>query len=133
MKKDPLFFCKNGIIIAKKNVFFLLQKKRHFKTKHYFIASKMSEKMAEKSFFYPYFDLPLFYQFNKKQEIIVMMKSRVIISEVITSTLLTFLLFITFDVLIQGYSDYHSWVFSIIIGGGVIYFLLLKHFSIQGR
>lgn len=66
MKKDPLFFCKNDIVIAKKNIFFLLQKKRHFKTKHYFRTSKKSLNLPKKTFFYPYFNLSLFYHFNKK-------------------------------------------------------------------
>lgn len=62
-----------------------------------------------------------------------MIPSRAIISEVITSTLLTLLLFIVFDVLIQGHSDYHNWIFSTLLGGGAIYFLVVKHCFSQGR
>ena len=50
-----------------------------------------------------------------------------LISEILKSTFLTITSFTLFDLLIQGYSDYHSWMLPILSSIGISYYVISKY------
>ncbi|MCG6202155.1 hypothetical protein [Psychromonas antarctica] len=52
--------------------------------------------------------------------------SKGILSEVIKSTLLTFASFTLFDLFIQGYSNYHSFILSVFLALFSAYYFFFK-------
>jgi len=54
--------------------------------------------------------------------------NRVVISEAITSTFLTAALFMLFDLLIQGYSNYHNWIITFYVALFGLYYIIAKRY-----
>lgn len=53
--------------------------------------------------------------------------SKAVLREVIKSTFLTLALFTLFDIFIQGYSTYHTWVLTFFIAVFCSFHLLRQH------
>lgn len=55
-----------------------------------------------------------------------MKDNKEIVSQVIKSTFLTLVLFMLFDIFVQGYSSYHNWLVLLSIGLFAVYHLRLS-------
>lgn len=54
--------------------------------------------------------------------------NKTIVNEAMKSTFLTVALFIIFDLLIQGYSNYHNWVITFYVALFSLYYLIAKRY-----
>lgn len=54
--------------------------------------------------------------------------NKIIVSEAMKSTFLTLALFTLFDIVIQGYSDYHNGVVSLYIASLSLYYFIAKRY-----
>ncbi|WP_157822420.1 hypothetical protein [Psychromonas sp. Urea-02u-13] len=54
--------------------------------------------------------------------------NRIIVSEAMKSSFLTVALFILFDLLIQGYSNYHNWIITFYIALFGLYCIIAKRY-----
>jgi len=50
-----------------------------------------------------------------------------LISEILKSTFLTITSFTLFDLLVQGYSDYHAWILPILSSIAASYYLITQY------
>jgi len=57
-----------------------------------------------------------------------MINSKIVVSEAVNSTFLTLALFTLFDLIIQGYSNYHNWIISLYIMSFAIYYIIAKRY-----
>lgn len=57
-----------------------------------------------------------------------MSNSRIIVSEIMKTTFLILVFFTFFDLLIQGYSNYHNWTFTFYIALFSLYYFLSKRY-----
>lgn len=54
--------------------------------------------------------------------------NKIIVSEAMKSSFLTVALFILFDLLIQGYSNYHDWIITFYIALFGLYYIIAKRY-----
>lgn len=54
--------------------------------------------------------------------------NKIIVSEAMKSTFLTLALFTLFDIVIQGYSDYHNWVIGLYLASLSLYYVIAKRY-----
>jgi len=57
-----------------------------------------------------------------------MITSKIIVSEAINSSFLTLALFTLFDLVIQGYNNYHNWIISFYVMLFGIYYVIAKRY-----
>ncbi|MCP4321128.1 MAG: hypothetical protein GY951_17775 [Psychromonas sp.] len=54
--------------------------------------------------------------------------SKIIVSEAMKSTFITLALFTMFDLVIQGYSNYHNWIITFYIALFSLYYIIAKRY-----
>lgn len=54
--------------------------------------------------------------------------SKVIVNEILKSLFLTIALFAVFDIVIQGYSNYHDWIITFYLALFSLYYPLAKRY-----
>ncbi len=54
--------------------------------------------------------------------------NKIIVSEAIQSTFLTLALFTLFDLIIQGYSNYHNWIIAFYVTLFSLYYIIAKRY-----
>jgi len=57
-----------------------------------------------------------------------MINSKIFISEAVKSTFLTLALFTIFDLIIQGYNNYHNWIISLYFSLFSVYYFIAKRY-----
>jgi|GEM_PF-6262268 len=57
--------------------------------------------------------------------------NKITLSDLINSTFLTLSLFILFEIFIEGYASYHTWVLSLLIGPFTAYYLIIRRYVVQ--